>query len=635
MRTVLLLFLFTSFVAQAQSTNTDLPVIPQPTFRDDLYQVREGIEGGSLNVRQGGKVVFEIPEGSFFVARRQPDSHWAEIIVYDAEGGEKDVARISVLEKFVERVSTAYLKVRSGQQVSLHDVKLERLQGEFNISYVIKYNDPINGNPSTMRMDDSNLSLVRTALRNPERLNNLTPTDGVPEWERYRAPTIAAAKKSTIRKDNAPSRLELVKLKGKKKITIYNEKGEPSGYPTENERLFKLGQEMIGGKKFYLVGYDGPFGYNVGFIDAAFIESTGEFVDTTKKEAPLPSDAEQPITFPPAQSNWFTLIQDRLDQVDKGECDHEKSILSTGNLEELISDLIEIKEHSPNYDLNRTFNRLKGNMGDCLSVPGERGPTGSSPVFNKTLLPHWAKKEKVVKGYSGSTELGPYTKVWSDEDNYSYYPGIRNSNNEAVDKGELLAIDTLARTCYGEMASVASRPQDRPAQDYFDAVVRVVVNRAEFTEHSALFGRGYNTKFDNLWENYPHIMTPETAAAVQPYQFSAWNNNSVPNLRQMLCPCRIRGQPCHNDGSHAPQTSVNAWDGCLKSAISAVLDRERFKQNSAELSSVFFYTSNLGEEDLPDWAKESERVLMDEYNGRYLQVWDYAPPRVESALRDM
>lgn len=137
---------------------------------------------------------------------------------------------------------------------------------------------------------------------------------------------------------------------------------------------------------------------------------------------------------------------------------------------------------------------------------------------------------------------------------------------KVCDARQMYAIDSLARTMYGEF-----RGEVYLGEQYIKGAARVALNRAEYVRK---FG---SSKFANNAEE----LKDESIERILPYvltknlQFSVWNSND-PNLDDTLCPDR----------------NSDSWKKILKVAEQVVLDREKFKDDTREVN-VYHYTSSI------------------------------------------
>ncbi|MFZ3229050.1 MAG: hypothetical protein WA160_02505 [Pseudobdellovibrio sp.] len=160
-------------------------------------------------------------------------------------------------------------------------------------------------------------------------------------------------------------------------------------------------------------------------------------------------------------------------------------------------------------------------------------------------------------------------------------PKIKNENNKDISRDELIQIDSLARTLYGEMALCFRRGLQYPM-----AVARVIMNRAENKSRASEFIKP------------PHVAdAPDlTKVCTTPSQFSMWLKkiDGVPNqtLHHGLCPPIEKGAPFWNS-NQAPGYEYDIWKNTMRIATEAILYPIKFKKRTSEING-YHYTSGMG-----------------------------------------
>jgi hypothetical protein len=159
-------------------------------------------------------------------------------------------------------------------------------------------------------------------------------------------------------------------------------------------------------------------------------------------------------------------------------------------------------------------------------------------------------------------------------------------DGQPVNEHDFIAMDTLARTLYGEMAQCDNQHED---SHYMEAVAKTILNRAFAANPTGMFSNFLSGHHDpSLNDNtYPDKIVKATTA---PKQYSLWNTldeatnpaRQVSNLRQAFCP--------RSQGS-SPEVA-NAWKRAMTTAIWAVMYPNDFKNYTADVK-TFDYTSNL------------------------------------------
>lgn len=169
-------------------------------------------------------------------------------------------------------------------------------------------------------------------------------------------------------------------------------------------------------------------------------------------------------------------------------------------------------------------------------------------------------------------------------------PEVIGLNGNVIPKIDLISIDVLARTIYGEM----SRCFDDGIQ-YPMAMAKVAVNRADWiVAHPKRRSRFSTVK--------PHeLKSPLTSVLTSPAQFSVWNKKlkGGPNhsLKHVLCPPAHAKKGYWKTNKGFSKKEADIWTKSLEIAAEAVLDPKRFKEKT-KLVNEMYYTSNVS------WARE-------------------------------
>ncbi len=161
-------------------------------------------------------------------------------------------------------------------------------------------------------------------------------------------------------------------------------------------------------------------------------------------------------------------------------------------------------------------------------------------------------------------------------------PKIKNEKNQLMTKNNLIEIDALARTLYGEMAICYKNGLQYPM-----AVAKMILNRSEKTSRHSEFIKP------------PHGEPKPDIAKVctTPSQFSMWfkkvggsKNNP---LHHGLCPPQQTNKPYWN-GKSASKYESDLWKNSVRIATEAVLHPTQFKKRTAAIDG-YFYTSGMGQ----------------------------------------
>lgn len=148
-----------------------------------------------------------------------------------------------------------------------------------------------------------------------------------------------------------------------------------------------------------------------------------------------------------------------------------------------------------------------------------------------------------------------------------------------------VAIDVMARTLYGEMASCFSKGEQYPK-----TVAKLIANRAEFAEEpqnakrKSLFVSSSNTEAKSSLTN----------VMLMKFQFSMWNPTDRAGIVAM-CPPVSENAPYMMGNKKPNKNEVSVWEKAVKIASDVVLRGPTFKAATQDMKSLY-YTSNLDEE---------------------------------------
>lgn len=193
---------------------------------------------------------------------------------------------------------------------------------------------------------------------------------------------------------------------------------------------------------------------------------------------------------------------------------------------------------------------------------------------NKYLLPPLNTKKENVYETLIKSKL---------EENYSgkNTPKILNEDNKPMTTDNLIEIDALARTLYGEMAICY-----RKGLQYPMTVARIIMNRAE------------NKSRRSEFTDPPHEeSTPDIVkVCTTPSQFNVWykqiegsKNNT---LHHGLCPPQHEDKPYWN-GKKASKYEADIWKNSVRIATEAILYPTKFKKRTTDVDG-YHYTSGMG-----------------------------------------
>jgi len=207
---------------------------------------------------------------------------------------------------------------------------------------------------------------------------------------------------------------------------------------------------------------------------------------------------------------------------------------------------------------------------------------------------------------------------------------VKNEDGQLLTQKDLIAIDSVARTLYTEMASCAEL-----GSQYQMAVARVLLNREKVMTDIP----GSKDEFLTFKDEHNSSKTLLSQAATSPVQFSAWNQKIIDfdklsqarkgemkalmsqgvsrekaaerarktfqpdvesgkfykdnetGLLHSLCPPSDPQKLCYTGKIPDPSSNF-AWEHSLKVAVEAVLFPKQFDVKTAELKGIKHYTSN-------------------------------------------
>jgi len=172
------------------------------------------------------------------------------------------------------------------------------------------------------------------------------------------------------------------------------------------------------------------------------------------------------------------------------------------------------------------------------------------------------------------------------------------SNGQKITRDDIINIDTLARTLYGEMGGCFTKGLHYPM-----AVARIAINRIKLKDSY--------TEFINKKQNLNKPTLSQILAS--PNQFNNWQHTIKakiktkpneptpdpdfiikpnPSLHQSLCPPVSMKHDFWN--GKPTQDNIDRWQEAVEIATMAVLDNEDFMKMTNSLDGLYYYTSNVG-----------------------------------------
>jgi len=172
------------------------------------------------------------------------------------------------------------------------------------------------------------------------------------------------------------------------------------------------------------------------------------------------------------------------------------------------------------------------------------------------------------------------------------------SNGQKITSNDIINIDALARTMYGEIGGCFTKGLHYPM-----AVARIAINRLEKKDsYTEFINKKQNLKKPDLsqvlaspnqFNNWQHtikakIKTKPNEPAPEPDYVIKAN----PSLHQSLCPPVSMKQEFWN--GKPTQDNIDRWLEAVEVATMAILDHENFMKMTDSLKGLYYYTSNVG-----------------------------------------
>jgi len=199
---------------------------------------------------------------------------------------------------------------------------------------------------------------------------------------------------------------------------------------------------------------------------------------------------------------------------------------------------------------------------------------GECPLVNATVLPKKLSKENVFDSYV-------YTRLKKQK-----IPKLLNEKMKPMTFEDLLNIDSLARTLYGEMGKCF-----RKGLQYPIAAALVAVNRLE---NKSRFKEWTSSQVKRKAASVP----PLTRIVTTPEKFNNWkvyaSGKANGPLHHSLCPARVVNKPFWKTAK-ASQAEVDIWKNAVRIATEAVMFPTKFKTRSPAMKNINFYTSGMGQ----------------------------------------
>lgn len=167
------------------------------------------------------------------------------------------------------------------------------------------------------------------------------------------------------------------------------------------------------------------------------------------------------------------------------------------------------------------------------------------------------------------------------------FPKVRGENGKLITRTQLIEIDALARTLYGEMSGCFNLLPNKGGLQYPFAVAKVAINRGMSKERRFEFIRGTH---DATKSDLAKVLTSSS-------QFNNWSftqrGQLNPSLLKSLCPPQKEGNPYWKKNEMVSIEEFQIWRNSLRIATEAILFPNKFQSRTEEVTELFF-TSGEG-----------------------------------------
>lgn len=199
---------------------------------------------------------------------------------------------------------------------------------------------------------------------------------------------------------------------------------------------------------------------------------------------------------------------------------------------------------------------------------------GECPLKDPTVMPAKLPKENIFDAFV-------YNRLKKQK-----VPLLVNEQMRLMTSDDLLNIDSLARTIYGEMGKCF-----RKGLQYPIAAALVAVNR---NDSKLRFKEWTKTQVKRKVASLPAL----THIVTTPEKFNVWKVYEAGKvngpLHHSLCPARTVNKPFWKT-NRASQAEVDIWKNAVRIATEAVMFPSRFKARSPAMRNINFYTSGMGQ----------------------------------------
>lgn len=219
----------------------------------------------------------------------------------------------------------------------------------------------------------------------------------------------------------------------------------------------------------------------------------------------------------------------------------------------------QLAEVTQKLAVNETAEAVYKSVGQCVVSPATKAPLPnqlpSGNLYDEMVFPQLVKQK---------------------------VPPVQNEQNQPMTQADLIDIDALARTLYGEMARCY-----RYGLHYPIAVAQVALNRKNTPQRMS------------EWIDPPHNSSKPALSKIvtTSKKFNNWlsHHKGAANgpLHHSLCPPKTVNEPFYRS-NRASADDVEIWKNSVKIATEAVLFPKKFQARSPEMKGIRHYTSDMG-----------------------------------------
>lgn len=240
-------------------------------------------------------------------------------------------------------------------------------------------------------------------------------------------------------------------------------------------------------------------------------------------------------------------------------------------------------------------NNVLGKVGDCLATDYVHKVNNIEATLLKQNKGRWnasiaaEKRRKIAelgRQHFGG-DVNPFERFMRRA--WELQPQ-KDISGSGLRSDQLLTLDSMARTLYGELRSCSSSDPG-----FYKAVARVLVNRAALVKADGTFPPFVK---DPITKGQPVTkILPKVQASS--YQISSWNQGDM-NLKVNLCPL-----------NKATERDTNAWKMAVMVAWQVLTQREKFLEETKTITETH-YSSGM----IPSWSNSKKQRVAFEVSGR-------------------